>query len=72
MLFFGSAFMELEPVGGAYMAGSMIIDVDKDAKELVIPETATYFLHNIHNVKVKERKSLFVIIVMILHFRLPG
>lgn len=32
------------------MAGSMIIDVDKDAKELVIPETATYFLHNIHNV----------------------
>lgn len=48
--FLGSAFMELEPVGGAYMAGSMIIDVDKDAKELVIPETATYFLHNIHNV----------------------
>lgn len=50
LAFFGSAFMELEPVGGAYMAGSMIIDVDKDAKELVIPETATYFLHNIHNV----------------------
>lgn len=49
LAFFGSAFMELEPVGGAYMAGSMIIDVDKDAKELVIPETATYFLHNIHN-----------------------
>ena len=48
--FFGSAFMELEPVGGAYMAGSMIIDVDKDAKELVIPETATYFLHNRHDV----------------------
>lgn len=48
--FFGSAFMELEPVGGAYMAGSMIIDVDKDAKELVIPETATYFLHNKHDV----------------------
>lgn len=45
--FFGSAFMELEPVGGAYMAGSMIIDVDEDANELVIPETATYFLHNI-------------------------
>lgn len=50
LAFFGSAFMELEPVGGAYMAGSMIIDVDKDAKELVIPETATYFLHNIHSV----------------------
>lgn len=49
LAFFGSAFMELEPVGGAYMAGNMIIDVDKDAKELVIPETATYFLHNIHN-----------------------
>ena len=32
------------------MAGSMIIDVDKDAKELVIPETATYFLHNRHDV----------------------
>lgn len=29
LAFFGSAFMELEPVGGAYMAGSMIIDVDK-------------------------------------------
>lgn len=50
LAFFGSAFMELEPVGGAYMAGSMIIDVDKDVNELVIPETATYFLHNIHNV----------------------
>lgn len=54
LAFFGSAFMELEPVGGAYMAGSMIIDVDKDAKELVIPETATYFLHNIHNVTIPD------------------
>ena len=50
LAFIGSAFMKLEPVGGTYMAGSMIIDVDKDVKELVIPETATYFLHNIHNV----------------------
>ena len=48
--FFGSAFMELEPVDGAYMAGSMIIDVDKDAKELVIPETATYFMNYRHDV----------------------
>lgn len=59
LAFFGSAFMELEPVGGAYMAGSMIIDVDKDAKELVIPETATYFLHNIHNVTF-IRESAFI------------
>lgn len=48
--FWGSAFMELKPVGGAYMAGSMIIGVDEDAKELVIPETATYFLNNRHDV----------------------
>lgn len=48
--FAGSAFMELKPVGGAYMAGSMIIGVDEDAKELVIPETATYFLNNRHDV----------------------
>ena len=48
--FFGSAFMELEPVDGAYMAGSMIIDVDEDANELVIPETATYFLNDKKNV----------------------
>lgn len=48
--FFGSAFMGLEPVDGAYMAGSMIIDVDKDAKELVIPETATYFMNYRHDV----------------------
>lgn len=32
------------------MAGSMIIGVDEDAKELVIPETATYFLNNRHDV----------------------
>ena len=48
--FWGSAFMELKPVGGAYMAGSMIIGVDEDVKELVIPETATYFLNNRHDV----------------------
>lgn len=48
--FFGSAFMGLEPVDGAYMAGSMIIDVDEDANELVIPETATYFMNYRHDV----------------------
>lgn len=48
--FCGSAFMELKPVGGAYMAGSMIIGVDEDVKELVIPEIATYFLNNRHDV----------------------
>lgn len=48
--FWGSAFMELKPVGGAYMAGSMIIGVDEDVKELVIPEIATYFLNNRHDV----------------------
>lgn len=64
--FLGSAFMELKPVGGAYyMAGSMIIDVDEDANELVIPETATYFLHNIHNVEFLRKlcKSYDKIIV---------
>ncbi|MCB7508808.1 leucine-rich repeat domain-containing protein [Blautia sp. MSK.20.9] len=48
--FWGSAFMELKPFGGAYMAGSMIIGVDEDVKELVIPEIATYFLNNRHDV----------------------
>lgn len=69
--FLGSAFMELKPVGGAYyMAGSMIIDVDEDANELVIPDRVRTIgpyafcssgLENIHlgkRVKVIQRDAL--------------
>lgn len=59
--FSDSAFLELEPVDGAYMAGSMIIEFDENAKELVIPETATYFLRDRYDNKVYKKYDKIIV-----------
>lgn len=44
--FYGSAVFDSEPVDGVYMAGNMIVGISERAKEIIIPEYATYYFAN--------------------------
>ena len=44
--FYGSAVFDSEPVDGVYMAGNMIVGISEQAKEIIIPEYATYYFAN--------------------------
>lgn len=67
-----SAFEQLQPVGGVYMAGSMIFDIDENAECIVIPKKTSYFFlkdmrlntfneryHHVKKVVVKNVSAFF-------------